>query len=176
MAATLQRKCSGEIIIFVIITKIITKISVARNFFVIVSARMVPEDLLDRCVRAARSNDARVFSACTHIHRLKMRRNMPIPNKMQVTYSKTTRPEGIEDNAHKAREVGQGWEACAQPSGLVAQCSATPATVAATPPCSATPCQTQISVRHLRGQGGGGATPKFLGGVARHWCYTCKTR
>ena len=39
---------------------------------------------------------------------------------------------------------------------LVAQCSATPATVAATPPCSATPFQTQISVRHLAGQGGGG--------------------
>ena len=39
--------------------------------------------------------------------------------------------------------------------GLVAQCSATPATVAATPPCSATPFQTQISVRHLPGQGGG---------------------
>ena len=39
--------------------------------------------------------------------------------------------------------------------GLVAQCSATPATVAATPPCSATPFQTQISVRHLPGMGGG---------------------
>ena len=51
-------------------------------------------------------------------------------------------------------------------SRLVAQCSATPATVAATPPCSATPFQTQISVRHLAAQGGGGATPKFLGGVA----------
>ena len=38
---------------------------------------------------------------------------------------------------------------------LVAQCSATPATVAATPPCSATPFQTQISVRHLPGMGGG---------------------
>ena len=38
---------------------------------------------------------------------------------------------------------------------LVAQCSATPATVAATPPCSATPFQTQISVRHLPAQGGG---------------------
>ena len=61
-------------------------------------------------------------------------------------------------------------------SSLVAQCSATPATVAATPPCSATPFQTQISVRHLPGQGGGGgATPKFLGGVARHRCYSCKT-
>ena len=58
---------------------------------------------------------------------------------------------------------------------LVAQCSATPATVAATPPCSATPFQTQISVRHLPAQGGGGATPKLLGGVARHRCYTCKT-
>ena len=53
--------------------------------------------------------------------------------------------------------------------GLVAQCSATPATVAATPPCSATPFQTQISVRHLPGMGGGkGATPKVLGGVVRH--------
>ena len=41
-------------------------------------------------------------------------------------------------------------------STLVAQCSATPATVAATPPCSATPFQTQISVRHLPAQGGGG--------------------
>ena len=52
---------------------------------------------------------------------------------------------------------------------LVAQCSATPATVAATPPCSATPFQTQISVRHLPAHGGGGgATPQFLGGVARH--------
>ena len=39
--------------------------------------------------------------------------------------------------------------------GLVAQCSATPATVAATPQCSATPFQTQISVRHLPAQGGG---------------------
>ena len=37
---------------------------------------------------------------------------------------------------------------------LVAQCSATPATVAATPPCSATPFQIQISVRHLWGRGG----------------------
>ena len=61
------------------------------------------------------------------------------------------------------------------PCTLVAQCSATPATVAATPPCSATPFQTQISVRHLPARGGGGATPKFLGGVARHRCYTCKT-
>ena len=59
---------------------------------------------------------------------------------------------------------------------LVAQCSATPATVAATPPCGATPFQTQISVRHLPAQRGGGATPKFLGGVARHRCYTCKTQ
>ena len=38
---------------------------------------------------------------------------------------------------------------------LVAQCSATPTTVSATPPCSATPFQTQISVRHLPGMGGG---------------------
>ena len=46
---------------------------------------------------------------------------------------------------------------------LVAQCSATPATVAATPPCSATPFQTQISVRHLRGQGGRCDTIIFRG-------------
>ena len=39
MAATLQRKCSGEII-FVTITKLITK-NVPRNYFVIISARMV---------------------------------------------------------------------------------------------------------------------------------------
>ena len=50
---------------------------------------------------------------------------------------------------------------------ILAQCSATPATVAATPPCSATPFQTQISVRHLPAKGGGGATPKFLGGRMR---------
>ena len=31
---------------------------------------------------------------------------------------------------------------------IVAQCSATPASVAATPPCSATPFQRQLDVRH----------------------------
>ena len=40
MAATLQRKSSGGII-FVIITKIVTKENVPRNYFVIISARMV---------------------------------------------------------------------------------------------------------------------------------------
>ena len=40
MAATLQRKRFGGIS-FVIITKIITKMNVARNYFVIISARMV---------------------------------------------------------------------------------------------------------------------------------------
>ena len=40
VAATLQRKYSGGII-FVVITKIITKLIVPRNYFVIVSARMV---------------------------------------------------------------------------------------------------------------------------------------
>ena len=40
MAATLQRKSSGGIN-FVIITKIITKENVPRNYFVIISARMV---------------------------------------------------------------------------------------------------------------------------------------
>ena len=46
---------------------------------------------------------------------------------------------------------------------LVAQCSATPATVAATPPCSATPFQTQISVRHLAQGGGRCDTKNFRG-------------
>ena len=40
MAAALQRKSSGGII-FVIITKIITKEIVPRNYFVIISVRMV---------------------------------------------------------------------------------------------------------------------------------------
>ena len=58
----------------------------------------------------------------------------------------------------------------------VAQCSATPATVAATPPCSATPFQTpKFRCDTSRHRGGGGATPKFLGGVARRRCYTSKT-
>ena len=42
VAATLQRK-SSDGIIFVIITKIITKEIVPRNYFVIISARMVEE-------------------------------------------------------------------------------------------------------------------------------------
>ena len=42
VAATLQRKSSGGII-FVIITKIITKENVPRNYFVIISASMVHE-------------------------------------------------------------------------------------------------------------------------------------
>ena len=50
--------------------------------------------------------------------------------------------------------------------GLVAQCSATPATVAATPPCSATPFQTQISVRHLRECGGKRCDTKILRGCS----------
>ena len=33
-------------------------------------------------------------------------------------------------------------------SGAVSQCSVRPATAAATPPCSATPCQRQLQVRH----------------------------
>ena len=61
------------------------------------------------------------------------------------------------------------------PKTLVAQCSATPATVSATPLCSATPFQTQISVRHLPGQGGARCDTKIFRGVARHRCYTCKT-
>ena len=40
VAATLQRKCSGGTN-FAIVTKIITKIIVTRNYFVIISARMV---------------------------------------------------------------------------------------------------------------------------------------
>ena len=44
MAAISQRKCSGGRI-FVIITEIITKLVVPRNYFVIISARMVVENL-----------------------------------------------------------------------------------------------------------------------------------
>ena len=43
-----------------------------------------------------------------------------------------------------------------------AQSSATPATVAATPPCGATPFQTQISVLHLPAQGGGRCDTKIF--------------
>ena len=49
---------------------------------------------------------------------------------------------------------------------LVAQCSATPATVAATPLCSAAPFQTQISVRHLPGQGGARCDTKIFRGCS----------
>ena len=49
---------------------------------------------------------------------------------------------------------------------LVAQCSTTPATVAATPPCSATPFQTQISVRHLPAHGGGRCDTKIFRGCS----------
>ena len=49
---------------------------------------------------------------------------------------------------------------------LVAQCSATPAIVPATPPCSATPFQTQISVRHLPAQGGGRCDTKIFRGCS----------
>ena len=41
MAATLQRKCSGAINFVINAAKIITKIIVTKNHFVIVSARMV---------------------------------------------------------------------------------------------------------------------------------------
>ena len=47
MAAKLQRKSSGGII-FVIITKIITKDIVPRNYVVIISARMVEAAILNR--------------------------------------------------------------------------------------------------------------------------------
>ena len=47
---------------------------------------------------------------------------------------------------------------------LVAQCSATPAIVAATPQCSATPFLTQISVRHLPVHGGGRCDTKIFRG------------
>ena len=49
---------------------------------------------------------------------------------------------------------------------LVAQCSATPATVVATPPGSATPFQTQVSVRHLPAHGGGRCDTKISRGCS----------
>ena len=51
-------------------------------------------------------------------------------------------------------------------AALVAQCSATPATAAATPPCSATPFQTQISVRHTPGTGGERCDTKIFRGCS----------
>ena len=48
---------------------------------------------------------------------------------------------------------------------IVAQCSATPATVAATPPCSATPFQTQIRC-DTSGAGGGGCDTKIFRGCS----------
>ena len=56
--------------------------------------------------------------------------------------------------------------------GLVAQCSATPASVAATPPCSATPFQRQLDVWPFKGDRRDRA---FWGVVARYCCYTWKT-
>ena len=60
-------------------------------------------------------------------------------------------------------QLGRSWSSfwC-----LVAQCSATPATVAATPPCSATHFQTQISVRHLPAWGGGRCDTKIFRGCS----------
>ena len=59
-----------------------------------------------------------------------------------------------------------------QPQSIVAQCSATPASVAATPPCSATPFQRQLDVRHPWQLKGDRCDRLFGGGVARHRCYT----
>ena len=110
------------------------------------------------------------------------KKSRKIPSKFPTKFSKF--PCEKSKKIHRRASAGAQGEQDTQPPltprrgldyrGLVAQCSATPATVAATPLCSATPFQTQISVRHLPAHGGGGATPKFLGGVARHRCYTCK--
>ena len=64
--------------------------------------------------------------------------------------------EGLQQNSSPPIQAGH----------LVAQCSATPATVAATPSCSATPFQTQISVRHLPAQGGGRCDTKIFRGCS----------
>ena len=58
---------------------------------------------------------------------------------------------------------------------IVAQYSATPASVAATPPCSATPFQRQLDVRppwQLKGDSCDRAFFRGGGGVARYRCYT----
>ena len=60
VAATLQRKCSSGIN-FVRITKIIAKIIVPRNYFVIISARMVFARLFDMS-HASNHNDIGVES------------------------------------------------------------------------------------------------------------------
>ena len=68
----------------------------------------------------------------------------------------------IQEFAQRAMKANASQPA----TGLVAQCSATPATVAATPPCSATPFQTQISVRHLPARGGGRCDTKIFRGCS----------
>ena len=57
--------------------------------------------------------------------------------------SKGHEEEQMPRQGHTLRLLDEAWEA-----GLGAQCSATPASVAATPPCSATPFQRQLDVRH----------------------------
>ena len=51
---------------------------------------------------------------------------------------------------------------------VVAQCSATPASVAATPPCSATPFQKQLDVRHPWRLKGNRCDRVFFGGGGVH--------
>ena len=63
MAATLQRKCSGGVI-FVITTKMITKAIVPRNYFVIVSARMVPHIHFRKRMTASSFSDVISESFC----------------------------------------------------------------------------------------------------------------
>ena len=81
-------------------------------------------------------------------------RNVPHAWPRQTTGKKARGGQGL---SYMPRHLGlEGCSPMAGPAlraellaarSLVAQCSATPATVAATPPCSATPFQTQISVR-----------------------------
>ena len=58
------------------------------------------------------------------------------------------------------------WQGSVNVIGIGAQCSATPASVAATPPCSATPFQRQLDVRHSWRFKGGSVRQGLSGGCS----------
>ena len=87
-------------------------------------------------------------------------------NKGPEETSQSQNAENAENADTKMRKMQKVRLTGFNVTGLVAQCSATPATVAATPPCSATPFQTQVSVRHLPGNGGGRCDTKIFRGCS----------
>ena len=83
MAATLQRKSSCEII-YVIITKIFTKEIVTRNYFVILSARMVHRvSLLWRSLFSAAGSFGQFLTGRGHSRALPEIRKIRAPIKIK---------------------------------------------------------------------------------------------